>query len=274
VAESKKAAESLHERLARYYDLDLKEDPGDVEMYLALASATQGAVLELMGGTGRVAVPLALAGHDVVAVDNDANMLARAAGQWRRLKRRAAKGGALELIEADVTNLRLKRRFGLAIVALNSILLLNGRDRQRDLLAAIAGHLVPGARAVIDVWLPGPEDLVLYDGRLMLDWVRSDRESGERVAKQSSARYDSATRTAHITTFFDAWRDVSGEDDATSGATRTSREDSATFLSVDELVSFAADAGLEVETIAGDYEMALFAAHSDRVVMVCRAGIG
>ena len=48
--------------LARYYDLDLGgDDPGDLDMYLAFADATDGTVLELMAGSGRIAVPLAVA---------------------------------------------------------------------------------------------------------------------------------------------------------------------------------------------------------------------
>ena len=48
-------------------------------MYLALAEAADGPVLELMAGTGRMAVPLAAAGHASTAVDRDAAMLRRAA---------------------------------------------------------------------------------------------------------------------------------------------------------------------------------------------------
>jgi hypothetical protein len=36
--------------LARYYDLDLEDDPTDIEMYRAFA-AGGGSVLELMAGT-------------------------------------------------------------------------------------------------------------------------------------------------------------------------------------------------------------------------------
>ncbi len=98
------ASSSAAEALARYYDLDLADDPGDIDMYVALAHATDGSILELMAGSGRVAVPLAMAGHKVVAVDRDSHMLGRAAAYWQRVKRRAAKGGALELIEAEVSH--------------------------------------------------------------------------------------------------------------------------------------------------------------------------
>ena len=60
---------------AGLYDLDLVEDPGDLDLYLALAARTGGPILELGCGTGRVAVPLAAAGHEVTAVDIDPAML-------------------------------------------------------------------------------------------------------------------------------------------------------------------------------------------------------
>ena len=57
--------------MARLYDLDLREDPGDLDLYLALAERTGGPVLELAAGSDRLAVPLAAAGDRVVAVDLD-----------------------------------------------------------------------------------------------------------------------------------------------------------------------------------------------------------
>src|SRR6185369_9158691 len=64
--------------LARLYDLDLVDDPGDLELYLALASRSGGPIVELAVGTGRLAIPLAVAGHEVIGVDDDPAMLARA----------------------------------------------------------------------------------------------------------------------------------------------------------------------------------------------------
>lgn len=254
-----KAAQAL----ALYYDLDLADDPGDLDMYLAFADATSGPILELMAGSGRLAVPIASAGHKVTAVDYDPYMLERAATRWQRAKARAAKGASLELLDADVTTFALKKRFDLVIVALNSLLLLDGREAQQAIFEVIAEHLARDGRAVIDVWLPAPDDLALYDGRVVLDWLRRDPEASAQVAKSTAARYDSATRTASVTSLFDAWRD--GE-----APNRVARQDMITFVSADELVRFATDAGLIVDTIASDYEMGLFAVGSDRVVMVCR----
>ena len=70
-------AETPAEALARLYDLDLQDDPGDLELWTALAAEAAGPVLELMAGSGRIAVPLAEEGHEVTAVDLDLAMLAR-----------------------------------------------------------------------------------------------------------------------------------------------------------------------------------------------------
>ena len=74
------AARAIADALARLYDLDLSEDPGDdIELSLALAERTGGPILELGAGSGRIARPLAEAGHAVTAVDIDPAMLARLA---------------------------------------------------------------------------------------------------------------------------------------------------------------------------------------------------
>lgn len=264
---TRESANATAAALARYYDLDLEEDPGDLDMYIAFAEAAGGPVLELMAGTGRVAVPLAEAGHAVTAVDRDAAMLARAGTLWSQAQSRADSAGALNLVEADVTALQLGTTFDLVIVALNSTLLLDDRAAQRRLFEVVATHLRPGGRVVVDTWLPTPDDLRIYDGRLILDWVRTDGETGERVSKMTAARYASATRTATITSLFDAWQDG-------HAPLRRTRETTITFVSADELIRFATEAGLAVESVAGDYEMGHFADNGDRLVMVGRKGSG
>jgi ubiquinone/menaquinone biosynthesis C-methylase UbiE len=94
---------SVPAALARLYDLDLVEDPGDIDLYLALASRTGGPILELAAGTGRVTVPLAEAGHRVTAVDIDPAMLARARDRVAAAPKAA--DDRIELVEADLLGL-------------------------------------------------------------------------------------------------------------------------------------------------------------------------
>lgn len=258
-AESGQSAKAL----ARYYDLDLRDDPGDVDLYRALATRTGGPVLELGVGSGRIAVPLAEDGHAVTGIDIDPQMLARAASAWRESDSRDD-GGSLTLICGDLTTHRLKERFGLAILALNTLMLLEDADQQVSALRTLAAHVRPDGLAVVDVWLPGPDDLALYDGRLLLEWMRIDAETGDRVAKLASARYDTATATVSLTQFFDAWSPGGGP------LERVSRSDELHLVGASELVRMAADAGLAVDTLAGDHQMAPFGPGEERAILVGR----
>ncbi len=248
--------------LARAYDLDLSDDPGDLELYEALAQRTGGPILELAVGSGRVAVPLAARGLAVTGVDDDGAMLDRARMAWRRARPRARPGGDLRLIEADLTALRLEEDFALVILALDSLLLLGERDAQMAALRTMREHLAPTGLAVVDVGLPSVDDLVLYDGRMQLEWERDDAETGERVAKMTSARHDAATATVTLSQWFDAWPAPLGS------VRRVSRTDRLRLVGAGELTAMAEAAGLHVEQLAGDHQMGAFGPGADRVVLL------
>jgi ubiquinone/menaquinone biosynthesis C-methylase UbiE len=69
------------------YDAITREVPGgdDIGFFRRLAETTTGPILELGCGTGRVAVPLAEAGHEVVGIDRSRPMLGRAERRRRSL---------------------------------------------------------------------------------------------------------------------------------------------------------------------------------------------
>jgi SAM-dependent methyltransferase len=251
---------------ARLYDLDLVEDPGDLDLYLALAARTGGPILELGCGTGRVAVPLAAAGHRVTAVDIDPAMLDRA-------RRRAdaagtsgtAIGGRIEFVEADMLGLDLPNAgsFRLAIIALNSLFLLATRAAQREAFATMARHLTSGGLAVVDVWLPDADDLARFDGRLILEYERHDPASNALVTKIAAAQHDAASGTVNLTSIYD-------EGDQGASPARYVRRDALRLVSADELRDFAESVGLEVETLAGGYDLEPLGAGSERAIVVAR----
>lgn len=250
--------------LARFYDLDLDLDGhlDDIELYLALAGRRRQSVLELACGSGRIAIPLATAGHEVIGVDNDPYMLARARAAWAGVA--ASGGGSFAVVDADLTRLQLDRRFDLVILGLNALLMLPGREAQLAALRVATGHLERnGGRVVVDVWLPAATDLAAYDGSLELAWQRVDPETGDEVAKLWSADYDAATSSATITTFFDSWTARGGP------VRRVGRRDELNLIGASELQMLVQAAGLRVETMAGDYAMSEFAAGSERAVLVC-----
>jgi SAM-dependent methyltransferase len=245
------------------YDLDLSEDPGDLDLYLALADRVDGPIVELAVGSGRIAVPLAAAGHHVIGVDLDPAMLARAAERARASGPGAAE--RLTLVEGDLVDVRVpgSGRFGLVILGLSSILLLAARGRQREALRRMAELLGPGGIVVVDAWLPGAEDLVRFDGRLSLEWLRMDPQTGREVAKLAAAWYDAGSHLVTLTTIYD-------EAEPGSAPIRWTRSDVLRLIGPDELQDHAADAGLEVESLAGDYDLSPFGPGSDRAILILR----
>jgi SAM-dependent methyltransferase len=260
--------ETPAQALARLYDLDLQDDPGDLDLWTALAAEADGPVLELMAGSGRVAVPLAEEGYRVTAVDVDAAMLTRA-------RRRAEAVGPevadrLELVLADLVGLDLgsgdgppARRFRLAFIALNSILLLPTRAAQRAAWVALAAHLEPGGVAAVDTWLPDAHDLARYDGRLHLEYHRPDPETGRWVTKTAAAQHDAATQTIALTTIYE-------EGDPGAPASRWVRRDVVRLVTADELRAMAEAAGLDVELVAGGYDLEPLGPHDDRAIVIAR----
>lgn len=249
--------------LARLYDLDLVEDPGDLDLYLALAGRTGGPILELAAGTGRIAIPLAEAGHRVTAVDLDPAMLERA----RRALDRAGPSVAdrVELVEADLLGLDRPDAgtYRLAFIGLNSLFLLASRDAQREAIRTLARHLAPDGLAAIDVWLPDADDLARFDGRLIFEYVRVDPETGDEVTKVATARHDATTGVVDLTSIYEEGRP--GEAPA-----RWIRRDTLRLVGADELRAHVEDAGLVVEQLAGSYDLEPLRAGSERAIVVAR----
>jgi SAM-dependent methyltransferase len=206
-------------------------------------------------------VPLAAAGHEVTAVDRDPGMLDRA----RRLAAAAGTETArrVTFVEADLVGLRLpdSGSFRLTIIALNTFLALGSRDAQRSVLGAAAGHLARGGLAVVDAWQPNVEDLARFDGRLGLEYGRRDPETGRAVTKVASAQHDAARQAVTLTTIYE-------EGEPGAPAQRWLRVDRLRLVSGDELAGMAEDAGLEIETLAGSYDLEPLGPSSERAVLV------
>ncbi len=115
--------------------------------------ASRCSVLDAGCGTGRVAAELARRGMDVVGVDVDPAMLARA-----RLK-----APDVPWTEADLVGLDLGRVFDV-VVAAGNVMIYLAPGTEGDVVAAMARHLRAGGLLVAGFQLdPGRLDLATYD---------------------------------------------------------------------------------------------------------------
>jgi SAM-dependent methyltransferase len=115
-----------------------------------VAKAAPGPCLELACGTGRVSVPLAAAGVDVVGLDRDPAMLTFAVRRQSR-SRQGPDQQRAHFLAGDMRRFALHRRFGAVLIPYNSIQLLTNLADQRACLTAAAAHLAEGGVIGLEV---------------------------------------------------------------------------------------------------------------------------
>jgi ubiquinone/menaquinone biosynthesis C-methylase UbiE len=132
---------SWDERFADRYDEWSAEMTEDVPFYVELARETEGPLVELAVGSGRVAIPVAEAtGGPVLGIDTSPAMLAQAR------ERAAAAGVELELREGDMGDLELDEPAGLVYCPFRGLLHVPTWADRRRLFERVAASLRPGGR--------------------------------------------------------------------------------------------------------------------------------
>ena len=217
---------------APFYDWENAQTLGrrDVAFWRRVAGKANGRVLELGCGTGRVSLPLARAGIDLVGIDRSAQMLARA-------KRHAS----LQLIRGDIRALPFGDGVFPMVIAPYGIL--QSLIRPRDLtatLASVARVIEPGGSFGIDL-VPDVPKWREYDNRVQL----RGKAHGAQITLIESVRQDPKR---HLTTFQQTYVERRGT------RTREHRFD-LTFrtLSVRQMTAQLERAGFHVDAVLGDY---------------------
>lgn len=159
--------ESYGEHFADVYD-EWYGDISDVDATVMglTALAEGGPVLELGVGTGRLALPLAAGGLEVVGVDASAAMIARL---------RSKPGSeAVATIQADMAEPPVAGdHFAVAFAAFNTFFNLTDQTAQSRCVAAVARALRPGGCFVIEGFVPPQEGLT--DGGVSVRHITSSR---------------------------------------------------------------------------------------------------
>jgi SAM-dependent methyltransferase len=138
---------------AEFYDqLPAYRERGDVAFWVEMAQAAGGPVLEIGCGTGRVLIPTARAGGEIVGLDLSSYMLdvcrASLAQESPAVQARA------QLVTGDMRDFHLGREFALATIPFRPFQHLTTVEDQIACLGAIHRHLAPGGRLILDLFNP------------------------------------------------------------------------------------------------------------------------
>ena len=244
-----------YDPLADLYDLEYDHDY-DLPLWLALAEREDGPVVEWGAGTGRLAIPLAEAGHDVTAVEVSENMLAK--GRER--------SAAIEWVRGDMRSVTLGRGYELAVCAFNSFLCLLGVDDALAFLRNAREYLKPGGLLGIEVSAFSPEELAEEPGGPTLRHDFSRELPQGTFERFSVSRYDAASQLLLMRLFYELY--------GSAGSVESRRKHDLTIRIVGrgELELMLRLAGFEVEAVYGGFEGEPFTAASDHLIMLARRG--
>jgi SAM-dependent methyltransferase len=216
---------TLYDEIAGIYDPWSRSVTEDVEFYVDHALASGGPIVELAVGTGRIAVPVAVAGIRVIGVDASPGML--------EVARSAAEAaGVTDRVDLRLGDLReppVGERVPLVICPFRSLLHMKTEHEKLRALRAAHDLLAPGGRFVFDIFAPSREDIEETDGR----WLEREPGIFER------ADWDEASRTLSLS--------VRSAGVAASFGLH--------WLSAPEWVRLLDEADLEVEALYGWFDL-------------------
>jgi len=138
------------DQYARFYDWENARtvQRRDVRFWESLALASDGEVLELGTGTGRIAIPLARAGARITGIDLSVPMLRRAVLRLRRSRSSLSP----RLVRGDIRALPFKSgRFALVAAPYGVLQSLTREVDLRAALASVSRVLPCGGRFVMDL---------------------------------------------------------------------------------------------------------------------------
>ena len=261
---------------APFYDWENARTLGrrDVPFWRNLALHAGGPVLELGCGTGRISLPLAKAGVDLVGIDRSAPMLSRA----RTRMRRAKLVDRIRLVRGDIrflpfTDGHLSRRSSSSGPAATSedgfemvmapYGVLQSLLRERDLAATlqeVRRVLRPGGTFGLELVadLPSWQE---YKKRLSLTGWRH-RRGGAHVTLVETVRQD---RVRRLTIFDQEFIERRGRSRRTHSFALTFRT-----LSIPQMARRLEKAGFEITALLGDYRGGPWDPRADVWVILCQ----
>jgi ubiquinone/menaquinone biosynthesis C-methylase UbiE len=158
-------------------------DRPDVAFFVEAAKESGGPVLEVGCGTGRVLIPTARAGIEIVGLDSSLSMLdvsrKRLSHEMDEVQAR------VQLVEGDMRDFKLGKNFRLVTIPFRPFQHLTTVSDQLSCLGSIHRHLVEGGCLILDIFNPSLGSLTKDDiGTEITEEPEFTTPDGRRVVRR------------------------------------------------------------------------------------------
>jgi SAM-dependent methyltransferase len=252
--------------VAEFYDYVVPyRNRADIDFFVELAVESKGPVLEIGCGTGRVLIPTARAGVEIVGLDKSPAMLEvcrkKLAREPQDVQRR------VQLVEGDMRSFELERAFALITTPFRSFQHLLKVEDQLACLTNIRRHLAEDGRLVLDLF--NPDDRMLARqidsrGTYLEEEPEFVMPDGRKVIRRITVKTEPLEQTLAI----EMNHDVTRPDGRTER--RTQRFQTRYFFrfEVEHLLTLA---GFRIEAAYSGYDRSpLGATYPGELIYVCR----
>ena len=233
----------------------------DIPFYVREASRSRGPVLELGCGTGRVTLPIAQSGIDIVGLDNSNAMLERARGKAALLEEG---DGSIDLHMGDMRDFSLDRAFPLVIIPFRGFLALLSVEDQVRCLTAIREHLEPDGRLIFNIFVPDPQMLVEDEDAAFHLRDVTDPDTGRTSVVWQQTRVDTFNQVLSVRLIVDEI------DETGIVGKRFYRDYQIRYAHRIEILHLLERSGFEVVDLHGDFDYSPFDEDSGEMVWVAR----
>ncbi|MFB4212913.1 class I SAM-dependent methyltransferase [Shouchella sp. JSM 1781072] len=226
------------------YDHDYGDYKDDYLFLKEHIQALTGPIIDLACGTGRVTIPLAKAGYQLIGVDLHGGMLAHAKRKAETLKL------PIHFYEQDCTQLDLNTCAPLIYMTGNSFQHFLTNESQDQLFQSVRKHLRPNGEFIFDTRNPILEELA----EDFIEHVDYTDKEGNVLVETHSERYDALTQILSCTTEREGVKESID----------------LRYMYPQELLRLLTTQGFTIKAVHGSWKKQPFTAKSPQIIVHCQ----
>lgn len=217
-----------------------------------LKKEKKGKILELCCGTGRLTIPLAQEGCDIIGVDNNTSMLKQAEEKANRLDL------PIKFIKSDIRTLDLSEVYDIIFIPFNSIHHLYTNQDFFNVLTRVKKHLKKNGYFIFDCFNPNIHYIVdsEKEEKVIAEYTTKD---GRNVVIKQTMIYENKTQINRIKWHFY----INGKFDSTQSL------DMRLFFPK-ELDTYLSINGFKITHKFGGFKEEVFEDKSEKQIFVCK----